>query len=145
MLEYIWLSLAAWFMGFFPFLEIYLAIPAAMAMGLDVVSAILWSSFGNFLAIPIIVLFYDQLSKIKKINKYFIKLSQSKFSHRISKNGFTFILIATPVVGAWAVAVIGKFVGMEKGKLIVSSAISIGLYGVILGVLTELGINTFFS
>ncbi|GEN46170.1 small multi-drug export protein [Alkalibacillus haloalkaliphilus] len=145
MLEYIWLSLTAWFMGFFPLFEIYLAIPGAMAMGLDVVSAIIWSSFGNFIAIPFIVVFYDQLSKIKRLNKYFIKLSQSKFSDRVSRNGFTFILIATPIVGAWAVAVIGKFVGMEKGKLLISSAISIGIYGVILGVLTELGISTFFN
>ncbi|WP_017186244.1 small multi-drug export protein [Alkalibacillus haloalkaliphilus] len=145
MLEYIWLSLTAWFMGFFPLFEIYLAIPGAMTMGLDVVSAIIWSSLGNFIAIPLIVVFYNQLSKIKRLNKYFIKLSKSKFSHRISRNGFTFILFATPIIGAWAVAVIGKFVGMEKGKLLVSSAISIGLYGVILGVLTEFGINTFFS
>ncbi|GAA0459820.1 small multi-drug export protein [Alkalibacillus silvisoli] len=144
MLEYIWLSFSAWFMGFFPLFEIYLAIPGAMAMGLDMGSAVVWASLGNFLAIPIIVFFYDQLSKVKRINKYFDKLSHSRFSHNIRKGSFMFVLIATPIVGAWAVAVLGKLFGMERGKLFFSSAISITLYGVLLGVLTEFGINTFF-
>lgn len=48
MLNYIWLAASAWFMGFFPMLEIYIAIPATMLMGLDTISAIFWAGLGNF-------------------------------------------------------------------------------------------------
>jgi len=46
MVEYIAKAFAAWFIGFFPYFEIYVAVPAAIAMGLDYFSAVTWSVFG---------------------------------------------------------------------------------------------------
>lgn len=40
MLEYLARAAAAWFVGFFPLAEIYVAVPAAMAAGLDDVSVV---------------------------------------------------------------------------------------------------------
>lgn len=64
MLNYLWLAASAWFMGFFPMLEIYVAIPASMVMGLDAVSSIIWAGFGNFLPVPMIAFFLSASCKI---------------------------------------------------------------------------------
>lgn len=128
-------------MGFFPLFEIYLAIPSTMALGLDMVSSVVWSGFGTFIAIPFIVYFFEFLSRIKCVKKFFFKLSQSKYSEKIRKRGFLFILVATPLIGTWTIGVIGKLVDLEKRPLFIASAVSIAVYGIIIGVLTQLGID----
>ncbi len=141
MQEYIWLSITAWLMGFFPLFEIYLAIPSTMALGLDMIFSVVWSGFGTFIAIPFIVYFFNFLSRIKWIGRFFYKLSQSKYSEKIRNRSFLFILVATPIVGTWTIGVIGKLVDLDKKSLFIASAISIVVYGIIIGVLTQLGID----
>lgn len=131
-------------MGFFPMFEIYVAIPSSMALGLDMVSSVIWACIGNFMAIPFIVYFYNSLSRINIVNKYFQKLSGSKFSEKIRKGSMLFIVFGTPIVGSWAIGVLGKVVGLDKKSLFLSSGLSIFAYGIIIGVLTKLGIDTFF-
>ncbi|SDN75503.1 Putative small multi-drug export protein [Tenuibacillus multivorans] len=144
MMEYIWLCFMAWFIGFFPMFEIYIAIPATMAVGLDGFSSVLWSCVGNFMAIPLIVFFYDKLSRFERINKFLLKTSVSRFSHKIRKGSFGFILLTTPIVGSWTIGVLCKLIGLSKKKIFTSSAISIALYGLIIGILTKLGIDSFY-
>ncbi|GLO64571.1 small multi-drug export protein [Oceanobacillus kimchii] len=143
MMEYIVLAATAWFMGFFPLFEIYLAIPVSMGLGLDMVSSIVWAWFGNFFAIPFIAYSYDWLTKFERIQRYFHKLTHSKTSQRLNKGGFMIVLIGTPLFGSWAIGVVGKVIGMDKKRLFLSSAISIGIYGILIGVLTKLGIDLF--
>jgi hypothetical protein len=40
--EYMTKAFSTWFIGFFPYFEVYAAVAAGMAMGLDGVSAIVW-------------------------------------------------------------------------------------------------------
>ncbi|GIO25287.1 small multi-drug export protein [Oceanobacillus sp. J11TS1] len=141
MLEYISLALTAWFIGFFPFFEIYIAIPAAMVLGLDPVSSVLWAVLGNFLPIPLIAFFYDFLAKFERINRYLSKLANSKYKAKIEKHGPIFVIFLTPLIGSWAVGVIGYAIGMKKFQLFISSAISILIYGIIIAILTHLGID----
>ncbi|SHN34967.1 small multi-drug export protein [Gracilibacillus kekensis] len=143
MMNYIWLAATAWFMGFFPLFEIYLAVPASMGLGLDIVSSVFWSWLGNFMVIPFISYSYDWLTKFKKINKYFIKLANSKSSKKLNNGGFLIILIATPIFGSWATGVAGKIIGIDRKRLFLSSGISIAIYGMIISILTQLGIDTF--
>lgn len=144
MVHYISLAVTAWFMGFFPLFEIYLAVPVAMGLGLDIVSAVLWSWLGNFIVIPFISIFYDWLMKFNKINKYFSKLANSKTSKKLNSGGFIMVLIATPMFGSWAIGVAGKIVGMDRKRLFLASGISISIYGTIIGILTQLGMDAFF-
>ncbi|SER88536.1 Putative small multi-drug export protein [Salisediminibacterium halotolerans] len=144
MFDYIWLAAIAWFMGFFPLFEIYLAIPTAMGLGLDIVSAVFWSWLGNFIVIPFIVYFYKWLTKFNKIQTYFTKLENSTTSKKLRKGGFIMVLVGTPIFGSWAVAAAGRMIGMRRNKLYLSSAISIALYGVLIGILTQLGIDALF-
>lgn len=143
--NYIWLAATSWFMGFFPLFEIYLAVPASMGMGLGVVSAVFWSWFGNFFVIPFISYFYDWLTKFKKVNTYFRKLANSKTSKKLNDGGFLIILIATPILGSWGTGVVGKVIGLDRKRLFLASGISIAVYGILIGVLTQLGIDTFLT
>ena len=43
MWDYIALAFGAWFAGFFPLAEIYVAVPLALASGLDGVSTVFWA------------------------------------------------------------------------------------------------------
>lgn len=140
--NYIWLAATSWFMGFFPLFEIYLAVPASMGTGLGVVSAVFWSWFGNFFVIPFISYFYDWLTKFKKVNTYFRKLANSKTSKKLNDGGFLIILIATPILGSWGTGVVGKVIGLDRKRLFLASGISIAVYGILIGVLTQLGIDT---
>jgi hypothetical protein len=49
-------AISVWFIGFFPLAEIYVAVPAGIAMGLDTGSAVLWGSAGNYA--PVLLLHY---------------------------------------------------------------------------------------
>ncbi|NBD17321.1 MAG: hypothetical protein GVY04_14630 [Cyanobacteria bacterium] len=59
--DYFAQSLTVFFMGFFPYAEIYLAIPAGLALGLDPVSTVAFGVMGNFAPIPFIHYSYEQL------------------------------------------------------------------------------------
>lgn len=141
MLNYLGLAASAWFMGFFPMLEIYIAIPASMVMGLDAVSSIIWSGFGNFLPVPMIAFFYQLLAKSERIKKWLDKLANSKYKYRIEKQGPLVVVLLTPMIGSWAVAVIANGIGMNKLKLFVSAGGSILIYGIVIAVLTYYGVE----
>jgi len=141
MYEYLARSATAFIMGFVPIFEIYLAIPITMALGLDGVSAVVWSCLGNFLAIPFVIVFYDRLNRWEWWSRYLQKIADSKWSRKMRQNGSLFILIATPIIGSWAVGVVGKVIGMGKTKLLVSSGASIFAYGILIGALTQFGID----
>ncbi|MFD1388384.1 small multi-drug export protein [Oceanobacillus sp. FSL W7-1293] len=140
MLNYLSLAATAWFIGFFPMFEIYIAIPATMVMGLDAVSSIIWSSFGNFLPIPFIAFFYQLLAKSERIKKWLDKLANSRYKHRIEKQGPLVVVLLTPIIGSWAVAVIANGIGMNKVKLFISAGASILVYGIVIAVLTYYGV-----
>ena len=141
MLDYLLYSITAFLMGFVPYFEIYVAVPAAMAMGLDIVSAVVWAGFGNFMAVPLIVFFYNFLSGFPKVRNWLNKLSDNKHEKKIEKYGNLFVLVMTPLVGIWVTAVIAKSVGYSKSNLIVFSLCSIYFYGTLVGLLTLWGFD----
>lgn len=141
MWNYIWLAASAWFMGFFPMLEIYVAIPAAVLMGLDPVSSVLWAGLGNFSPIPFIAFFHSLLLKVKRIKKWLDKLSNTKYKNRIETHGALVVLLLTPLIGSWAVGVIANGLGMNKTKLFISSGVSILIYGIIIAILSYYGVE----
>ncbi|CAM3669997.1 MULTISPECIES: small multi-drug export protein [Paenibacillus] len=145
MLNYIWLAAIAWFMGFFPMLEIFIAVPAAKGLGLDIVSSVFWCWLGNFFVIPFISYSYDWLTKFDKVKTYFMKLASSNACKKLNNGGFALVLIATPLLGSWGIGVAGKMIGMDRKRLFLASAIGIAIYGTIVGILTQLGIEAIFN
>lgn len=145
MIEYIIKALTAWFLGFFPYFEIYLAVPAAVIMGLDSFSAIFWTVLGNYLAVPIIDLFFKQITKVRFIKKWFEKQEKSKrdskFHKYIEKSGVIALLLLTPWIGIWFATLAAKTVGMTRRNIYLFTFISIFSYAVVILVLMKVGFN----
>ncbi|SFP91003.1 small multi-drug export protein [Salibacterium halotolerans] len=143
MMEYLLLALSAVGMGYFPFFEVYLAIPAVMVAGMGPVSAVIWSGAGNFAAVPTILYFYEQLNKIPRLQKWLRRLEENRFRSKIERYGGWMVLFTTVIVGVWAVAVVCRSLGMSRRTLLLTSALSIVVYGVLTAYSVEAGLNWF--
>lgn len=141
LVEYVSLAATAWFMGFFPMFEIYLAIPSMMLLGLDGISAVLWAGVGNFLPIPLLAYFYDWLHRFKRLSGWLDRLENHRLSYLMREKGSWIIILVTPLLGSWVVGVIGHSIGMKRLTLLIYSAISIFGYGLLIAWLTSQGIE----
>ena len=142
MLDYIARAATAWFLGFFPYFEIYLAVPAAIAMQLDYFSAVFWPALGNFMAVPVVLIFYKQLMRIGRLRRWLEKRTASeRYRKNLDRYGPLFVLLMTPVVGVWVIAAMAKVGGMNQAKLLVSSLVSIVAYAIAIAVLVALGVD----
>lgn len=144
-IEYISLATTAWFMGFFPMFEIYLAIPSTMLLGLDGPSAVLWAGIGNFLPILLLAYFYDWLHRYPRIAVWLGRLENHRFSYLMRERGSWVIILVTPLLGSWVVGVIGHTIGMNRATLLTYSLISIFGYGIGIAFLTSQGIRLNYS
>jgi uncharacterized membrane protein len=142
-MDYVIRAANAWFLGFFPLAEIYIAIPAALATGLDPASVFFWSVFGNFTPLVFIHFFHDQLSRSERIRRWLERLNSPKFRQNMDRHGIWFVLVATPWTGVWAMGVTAKLLGMDGRKLLWSSLASISIYGAVLVVVIEMGLSLF--
>lgn len=140
MQEYIIKAATAWFLGFFPLFEIYFAVPAAIAMGLDYPSAVFWPVLGNFLAVPVVLGFYDQLRRFDRVEQWFERRKQSRFAPMLDRYGAVIVLAGTPWTGVWAMAAIAGASGMSNLKLLITSGVSIVVYGIAIAAIVGLGI-----
>ena len=145
MIEYIAKAFAAWFIGFCPELEIYVAVPAAIAMELDYFSAVIWSVFGNYTPVVLIHFFYEQLIKNERINRWFTRWTSEKFKKSLDKHGLWFVLIITPWAGVWILAISMKVFKMDDKKLLLYSFISITAYAVVIAALIAIGVDVFID
>lgn len=140
-MDYIWKAASAWFLGFFPLAEIYVAVPYAVALGLDNVSVLVWTVFGNFTPALLIVVLYQQMLRIPRIAKWLDRLISEKAQARVNRWGIWFVLLATPFTGIWAMAVAAKIIKLDTRRFLVAAFVSILVYAVILLVLLRLGIT----
>lgn len=137
--DYLRRAASAWFMGFFPLFEIYLAVPAAIALGLDYVSAVVWSVLGNFSAVPLIVFFHGQLMRIESLRRWLEQRRSPRWQRAMDRYGAWFVLLMTPVLGVWAMAAMAQAAGMKRARLLSASLVSIALYATVLAVGIALG------
>ncbi len=140
-MEYIVLAATAWLLGFVPYFEIYLAVPATMAMGLDPVSSVFWAGLGNFFAVPVILFARKQLSHIPRVNRWLEKLTNTKYRETVNKFGNSFVLLFTPVTGIWITAALASTFGVTESRLLITSALSVLLYGSLMAVATSTGLE----
>ncbi len=143
MLDYIWKAAVTWFIGFAPQFEVYIAVPAGIAMGMDYFSAVLWAVIGNFTAVPIVLTFFAQIRRISWLSNLIDRRYSEKNQERLNRYGPWFVVLATPMVGIWIVAVMARIAGMNHAVLLVSSLVSIIFYGVLVAVLLHFGIAFF--
>lgn len=137
-----WLAaLSAWVVGFIPLAEIYVAVPVAMAAGLDRGSAIFWPVFGNFTPIVLIHFGYERLVRIDWLRPWFARFTSHKFKARIDRYGTWFVLLITPWTGVWVMAISAKVLGMSGRPLLIAGFISLIIYAAALVYLFDLGVE----
>lgn len=143
MLEYLAQAFSAWFVGFFPLAEIYVAIPAAIALGLDDFSVIFWGVLGNFTPALLVNFLYEQLIRIERVNKWMRRMISEQAEERINRWGFWFVLLATPWTGIWIMAVTAKALKMERSRFLIAAFISILVYAIAILLTIRFGMDVF--
>lgn len=139
MWDYVVKAGSAWFAGFFPLAEIYVAIPFAMSIGLDAASAVLWTVLGNITPIVLMSLLYDQLTRVAWLRERLGRMVSERFARAVNRYGTGIILLITPWIGVWIVAVTARVIGMRHSRLIVAASLSVVLYAVALAVMLQTG------
>jgi uncharacterized membrane protein len=132
-----------WFLGFFPFAEIYVAVPAGIALGLSVASAVGWGVFGNYVPVLLLNFGFEYLSRLRGIGEWLGRLASPKTKTRLESHGVWFVLLVTPWIGVWAVAATLKLMGMRSRPLLLATFASVLGYGVVVGLLAAAGLELF--
>jgi uncharacterized membrane protein len=145
MIEYLTRAIGVWFLGFFPLAEIYIAVPAGVAAGLDNVSVLFWSVFGNFVPVLLITGLYETLTRNERLRTWLDGLLSEKAEGRINQYGIWFVLVATPFIGVWVMSVTAKFLGMDSRRYVIAAFVSILVYAVGILVLIRLGLAAFLQ
>ena len=134
LLDYAARAASAWFLGFFPFFEIYVAVPAAFAFGLDPVSAVVWPVLGNVTPVFLIVFAYERLMRVERLRGWLQGRRSARFERWIERYGAPFVLLVTPWIGVWAVAATAQALGMQRATLVGYSVVSITAYAILIAV-----------
>lgn len=142
-LDYLARALGAWFVGFFPLAEIYVAIPAAIAAGLDSASVVFWSVFGNYTPVLLIHYGYEQLTRWQRVRRWLDRLYSEKLKTRIERYEIGFVLLMTPWTGVWVMAVTAKILRVRVPHFFAASFVSILVYAIVLVILINAGIDLF--
>jgi len=127
--EYLLKGWAVFLIGFMPMAEIYIAVPAGIAMGLDPASAVGWSVAGNWAPIPLLHLLYDRLRALPRMEQALDRLASRSARARVEGAGIWFYLLATPLLGTWALGVAVKLLGVPRSRFLVPSFLSVLGFG----------------
>jgi uncharacterized membrane protein len=144
--QYITKALATWLVGFFPYLEVHAAVAAGMAMKLDPVSSVVWGVFGNFTPIPLLLWGYSHLMRIPQLRTWLLRMEQrggQRVKHAFDRYGDWFLILMTPILGSWTIAVVAPITGIRPRRILLFSFLGIMLHGVVTAVAITSGMNWF--
>lgn len=140
-MEYWIKAVSVWMLGFFPLTEIYIAVPAGLAMGLDAASAVFWGVAGNYVPVLLLHYGYGRLLQIARIREWLRRLHSPKLKRQMDRRGFWFVLLITPWSGVWIMAATVKLAGMRDRPFLIASFLSIAGYAVIIAAIIALGVE----
>lgn len=143
MIEYALKSFSTFLIGFIPFAEIYVAVPAGFAVGLDPLSVVFWSVLGNFLPVVLIHFFHEQLLRLPRLGPWLGRLASPKVKEKLDRHGFWFVVVSAPWIGVWAVAATLKVLNMDARVLLTATFAGVAGYAVVLAGLIMAGIEAF--
>ncbi|TVR20445.1 MAG: hypothetical protein EA396_10690 [Anaerolineaceae bacterium] len=139
-MEYLFRAVGTWFLGFFPLAEIYIAVPAGVASGLDDVSVIFWAVLGNFLPVLLVHYGYAGLIQPSRFGRWLAGRVSDSARERVNRYGVWFVLVFTPWTGVWLMAVTAKLAGMNFTRFMWVAFASILIYAVGIVVLIRAGL-----
>lgn len=133
MVDYIIKAAITWLIGFAPTLEVYIAIPAGMALGIGTQSAIFWGVFGNFAAVPVVLIFFRTIARVHIIRTLMEKRLSETQQRRLHRWGPWFVLLMTPVTGVWVVVIAARIAQLNPVMILMCSFVSIAVCGLAVG------------
>ena len=153
----IYIYLIVFLVSMVPIVELRGAIPIAAGMGLPMVTSYIICVIGNMLPVPIIFLFARKVliwgADKKYIGKFFswcIDKGERGGEKLKSKAGrglyvalMLFVGIPLPGTGAWTGTLAASFLDMDFKKSVIACMGGVLLAGVIMGVLSALGVSAF--
>ena len=151
--KYLWVFL----ISMVPIIELRGAIPVAVGMGLPLIPSYIICIIGNMLPVPIIFLFARKVliwgADKKYIGKFFswcIDKGERGGEKLKSKAGrglyvalMLFVGIPLPGTGAWTGTLAASFLDMDFKKSVIACMGGVLLAGIIMGVLSALGVSAF--
>ena len=132
----------AFYMSILPLGELRLGIIYAITNNINPLTAFLWCTFANIIAIPIIMFFFDKIHRsllhIKIYNNLFnrlIKRIQHKVHRYVEKYGYIglilFVSLPLPGSGAYSGVIGSWLLGMNQKKSLYAIALGVLVAGVI--------------
>ena len=140
-----------------PIVELRGAIPIAAGMGLPMVTSYIICVIGNMLPVPIIFLFARKVliwgADKKYIGKFFSwcidkgERGGEKLKAKAGRGLYValmlFVGIPLPGTGAWTGTLAASFLDMDFKKSVIACMGGVLLAGIIMGVLSALGVSAF--
>ena len=153
-----WKYIAIFFVSMVPLIELRGAIPIASVWGLDTVTSYIICVIGNMLPVPVIYFFARKVliwGKDKKyIGGFFIfclekgEKAGKKLTETAGRGGLfvalmIFVGIPLPGTGAWTGALGASLLNMGFKSTVVSVSLGVIIAGIIMGVVSALGLHIF--
>ena len=150
--------LAVFLISMVPLVELRLAVPFAIGIGIDYIPALIIGVLGNMIPVPFIYFFARRFlawgtrkKKIGKICKFFLVKGEQAGHRLMSKTGryglfialVMFVGIPIPGTGAWTGALAASCLDMGFKPTVLSVSLGVVLAGVIMAVASALGLHIF--
>lgn len=123
---------SAWFLGFFPFAEILIALPAVLALGMAPLPAVVWTVLGNLTPVVGIVAADAWVRRWPEAAEWLDGRRSARVEKMLHKHGPWILFWGTPWAGVWAVSVTGVALGMPRGRLLFWCSLSVIVHAVVL-------------
>ena len=150
--------LAVFLISMVPLVELRLAVPFAIGIGIDYIPALIISVLGNMVPVPIIYFFARKFlhwgvnkKHIGKVCNFFLVRGEEagqKLVAKTSRYGLSvalllFVGIPIPGTGAWTGALAASFLDMGFKSTVVSVCLGVILAGCIMAVASAVGLHVF--
>ncbi len=139
--------LIVFFVSMVPLIELRLAVPMALGMGIDHIPALIVCAIGNMVPVPFIYLFARKLLSwgakqryLGKICTFFLQKGERAGQKLVKKTGrgglfialMLFVGIPLPGTGAWTGALGASFLNMGIKSTVLSVCLGVIMAGVIM-------------
>ena len=150
--------LSIFFLSMVPLLELRFSVPLAIGMGLPAIPAIIVCVLGNMLPVPIIYMFARKFllwganrRYIGKICNFFLVKGENagrKLTEKAGRQGaflalMIFVGIPLPGTGAWTGTLAASFLDIGPKTTALSVSLGVILAGIIMAVVSSLGLHIF--
>ncbi len=154
MIKYI----ATFLIAMVPLIELRLAVPIGMGMGIEYMPALIISVIGNMLPVPFVYFFARKFliwgteqDYIGRICNFFLTKGERAGQKLVSKTGryglffalLIFVGIPLPGTGAWTGTLAASFLNMGFKSTVASVSLGVILAGIIMATVSSLGIHIF--